>query len=400
MSEQLDKEMEELEELEEVTANAKTISATSPSSVKLKQEKEDMQKAKTSGATNTLKTKGDAKSVKTQAMEDTEVEGEVVEEEVVEEEVEEIQEMPKLKSEMLDGLVAHMKSLKKEDLAKLYASNLMKEEEDEEEEEEDEEEEMESKKVAKESIDQVVDSLDVSDDVNALVDGEELSEEFKSKAATIFESAVKTKVRAELEKIQEQNDQLIEEMAESTINDMTEKVDDYLNYVVEQWMEENQLAIERGLKGEIAEDFISGLKNLFEDHYIDVPDEKYDILEANLSKIEELEEKLNKQIEENVQLRKAKGELVKESMIADVANGMTDTETEKFQSLVEDVEFSDEESYKEKLQTVRESYFGTTEVKTENVLTEEGSTETPVETSGTMAQYMSAIGKDVKRSKK
>ena len=395
MSEQLDKEMEELEELEEVTANAKTISATSPSSVKLKQEKEDMQKAKTSGATNTLKTKGDAKSVKTPAMEDTEVEGEVVEEEV-----EEIQEMPKLKSEMLDGLVAHMKSLKKEDLAKLYASNLMKEEDEEEEEEDEEEEEMESKKVAKESIDQVVDSLDVSDDVNALVDGEELSEEFKSKAATIFESAVKTKVRAELEKIQEQNDQLIEEMAESTINDMTEKVDDYLNYVVEQWMEENQLAIERGLKGEIAEDFISGLKNLFEDHYIDVPDEKYDILEANLTKIEELEEKLNKQMDENIQLRKAKGELVKESMIADVANGMTDTETEKFQSLVEDVEFSDEESYKEKLQTVRESYFGTTEVKTENVLTEEGSTETPVETSGTMAQYMSAIGKDVKRSKK
>ena len=397
MSEQLDKEMEELEELEEVTANAKTISATSPSSVKLKQEKEDMQKAKTSGATNTLKTKGDAKSVKTPAMEDTEVEGEVVEEEV-----EEIQEMPKLKSEMLDGLVAHMKSLKKEDLAKLYASNIMKEEEDEEEEEEYEEEEMESKKVAKESIDQVVDSLDVSDDVNALVDGEELSEEFKSKAATIFESAVKTKVRAELEKIQEQNDQLIEEMAESTINDMTEKVDDYLNYVVEQWMEENQLAIERGLKGEIAEDFISGLKNLFEDHYIDVPDEKYDILEANLTKIEELEEKLNKQMDENIQLRKQKGELVKESMISDVADGMTDTETEKFQSLVEDVEFSDEESYKEKLQTIRESYFGSS---TAQVLTEEGSIEdnTPtesVEVSDKMSKYLKAIGRDHKAAQK
>ena len=212
----------------------------------------------------------------------------------VEEEVEEIQEMPKLKSEILAGLVDHMKGLKKEDLANLYGKTVLGEEDEEEEddEDEDEEEEMESKKVAKESIDQVVDSLDVSDDVNALVDGEELSEEFKTKAATIFESAVKTKVRAELEKIQEQNDQLIEEMAESTINDMTEKVDDYLNYVVEQWMEENQLAIERGLKGEIAEDFISGLKNLFEDHYIDVPDEKYDILEANLTKIEELEEKL------------------------------------------------------------------------------------------------------------
>ena len=396
MSEQLDKEMEELEELEEFTANAKTISAN-PSSEKLKQEKEDMQKAKTSGKVNTLSTKGDAKSVKTTGMEETELEGEMVEEEV-----EEIQEMPKLKSEMLDGLVAHMKSLKKEDLAKLYASNLMKEEDEEEEEEDEEEEEMESKKVAKESIDQVVDSLDVSDDVNALVDGEELSEEFKSKAATIFESAVKTKVRAELEKIQEQNDQLIEEMAESTINDMTEKVDDYLNYVVEQWMEENQLAIERGLKGEIAEDFISGLKNLFEDHYIDVPDEKYDILEANLTKIEELEEKLNKQMDENIQLRKQKGELVKESMISDVADGMTDTETEKFQSLVEDVEFSDEESYKEKLQTIRESYFGSS---TAQVLTEEGSIEdnTPtesVEVSATMSQYLKAIGRDQKAAQK
>ena len=164
-------------------------------------------------------------------------------------------------------------------------------------------------------------------------------------------------------------------------------------------MTENELAIERGLKGEIAEDFISGLKNLFEDHYIDVPDEKYDILESNLTKIEELEEKLNKQIEENVQLRKAKGELVKESMIADVANGMTDTETEKFQSLVEDVEFSDEESYKEKLQTIRESYFGTNDVKTTEVLTEEGSNDMPDETSDTMSKYLTAIGKDAKRSK-
>ena len=292
-------------------------------------------------------------------------------EETVEESEEVIQEMPKLKSDMLDGLVAHMKGLKKEELANLYSNTLMTEEDEEEEEEEDEEEgeeqeAMHHKKMKKESIDQVVDSLDVSDDVSALVEGEELSEEFKTKAATIFESAVKSKVRAELEKIQEENDKVIEEMPESTINDMTEKVDDYLNYVVEQWMEENQLAIERGLKGEIAEDFISGLKNLFEDHYIDVPDEKYDILEANLTRIEELEEKLNKQMDENIQLRKAKGELVKESLIADVANGMTDTETEKFQSLVEDVEFSDEETYTEKLQTIKESYFGTQEVLTED----------------------------------
>ena len=413
MSDELNKEMEEVVE---ATAKPTGVSAKAPSAtkttMKLKQEPENMQKAPTTGSSNTLKAKGDAKSAKTPAepytsktkMEETEMEDQVDQvEETVEESEEVIQEMPKLKSDMLDGLVAHMKGLKKEELAALYSNTLMTEEDEEEEEEEDEDEDEketeESKKVAKESIDQVVDSLDVSDDVSALVDGEELSEEFKTKAATIFETAVKSKVRTELEKIQEENDKVIEEMAESTINDMTEKVDDYLNYVVEQWMEENQLAIERGLKGEIAEDFISGLKNLFEDHYIDVPDEKYDILEANLTKIEELEEKLNKQMDENIQLKKAKGELVKESMIADVANGMTDTETEKFQSLVEDVEFSDEESYTEKLQTIRESYFGSKEV-----LTEEGSeptsTEPTVEVSKSMEKYLKAIGRDEARAQK
>ena len=233
-----------------------------------------------------------------------------------------------------------------------------------------------------------------------MIADEELSEEFKTKAATIFETAIKSKVRSELEKIQEENDKQMKELAETSMTSMVEKVDDYLNYVVEQWMTDNELSIERGLKGEIAEDFISGLKGLFEDHYIDVPDEKYDILEANLTKIEELEDKLNKQMEENVQLKKAKGELVKESMIADVADGMTDTETEKFQSLVDDVEFSDEESYKEKLQTIRESYFGSDEVKPQDeTLTEEGSEETQ-EVSGTMATYMSAIKKDNKRAEK
>ena len=389
MSEKLNKEMEEVVEedtLEE--ASAPTVKGDAKS-VKLKQQPENMQKPQGGPTASAPTAKGDAKSAKTQAMEESEVE----------EEVEEIQEMPKLKSDILAGLVDHMKGLKKEDLENLYKSTLMTEE-DEEDEDDEEEEEMESKKATKESIDQVVDSLDVSDDVNALVDGEELSEEFKTKAATIFESAVKSKVRTELERIQEENDKVIEEMAEQTMTDLVEKVDDYMNYVVEQWMEDNQLAIERGLKGEIAEDFISGLKNLFEDHYIDVPDEKYDILEANLTKIEELEEKLNKQIEENIQLKKAKGELVKEFMIADIADGMTDTETEKFQSLVEDVEFSDEDSYKEKLQTIKESYFGAEkEVKTE-VLTEEGSNEAPVEVSDTMAQYLTAIGKDAKRSKK
>ncbi len=388
MSDELNKEMEQVDE--ESVEEAVAPKATSPSSVKLKQEPVDMQKSQGGPKASAPKaTKGAVKPVST-----------VEETEEVEEEVEEIQEMPKLKSEILAGIVDHMKGLKKEDLANLYGKTVLGEEDEEEDEDDEEEEEEEETKVKKESIDQVVDSLDVSDDVSALVDGEELSEEFKTKAATIFESAVKSKVRVELEKIQEENDKVMEDLAESTMGDLVEKVDDYMNYVVEQWMEDNQLAIERGLKGEIAEDFISGLKNLFEDHYIDVPDEKYDILESNLTKIEELEEKLNKQIEENVQLRKAKGELVKESMIADIANGMTDTETEKFQNLVEDVEFSDEDSYKEKLQTIRESYFGTTEVKTGEVLTEEGSNEMPEDTTETMSKYLTAIGKDVKRAKK
>ena len=391
MSDELNKEMEQV--FEEESVEEASAPKTKGSNSKLKQQPHDMQKSQGGPTATDPKTKGT-----------TGLAAEETEEEQVEEE--EIREMPKLKSDILSGIVDHIKGLKKEDLAKIYGTTVLGEEdgddddEDKDDDEEGEEEESEEKKVKKESIDQIVDGLDVSDDVTALVDGEELSEEFKTKAATIFETAVKSKVRVELEKIQEENDKVMEDMAESTMNDIVEKVDDYMNYVVEQWMEDNQLAIERGLKGEIAEDFISGLKNLFEDHYIDVPDEKYDILEANLTKIEELEEKLNKQMEENVQLKKQKGELVKESMISDIANGMTDTETEKFQSLVEDVEFSDEETYKGKLQTIRESYFGTSEVKTENVLTEEGQSETPVETSGTMAQYMSAIGKDVKRSKK
>ena len=393
MSDELNKEMEEV--VEEESVEEASAPKANKGTVKLKQQPHDMQKPQGGPTAKAEKTKGTTGFAAEAKDEDEEEEEEKVDEE-------EVRETPKLKSDILAGLVNHMKGLKKEDLAKIYGTTILGEgDEPEEDEDDDDKEEEDEEKIKKESIDQVIDSLDVSDDVAALTDGEELSEEFKTKAATIFETAVKSKVRVELEKIQEENDKVMEDLAESTMGDLVEKVDDYMNYVVEQWMEDNQLAIERGLKGEIAEDFISGMKQLFEDHYIDVPDEKYDILESNLTKIEELEEKLNKQMEENVQLKKQKGELVKESMISDIADGMTDTETEKFQSLVGDVEFSDEDSYKEKLQTIKESYFGAEkEVNTGQVLTEEGSTETPVDTSGSMAQYMSAIGKDAKRDKK
>ena len=392
------KEMEELEE-SEVTETEEVTEADKSTAKVTKHDGDDSAKKNPDYAKDVKKAKAESK-VKEDDDEEEEDSDEGEEEE--EQTKKEAREVPKLKSEILAGLVDHLKGLKKEDLSKIYGSQVIGEEEGDDEDEEEEDPE-ESKKV-KESIDQKIEDLDVSQDVEALVQGEEeLSEEFKAKAATIFETAIKSKVRSELEKIQEENDKQMEELAETSMKSMVEKVDDYLGYVVEQWMSENELAIERGLKGEIAEDFISGLKGLFEDHYIDVPDEKYDILEANLTKIEELEDKLNKQMEENVQLRKAKGELVKESMIADIADGMTDTETEKFQSLVDDVEFSDEDSYKEKLQTIKESYFGTGKVESEEteVLTEDGSiNETTTEVSGSMAQYMKAIGKDALRSKK
>ena len=387
------KEMDELEEAGTATAKVNKIDAGDD-----EQKDPDMDKAVKKASDN--KTKGKAESAKVKAESKVKEDDDEEEDEGEEEdEQKEAREVPKLKSEILAGLVDHLKGLKKEDLSKIYGSQIIGEEEGDDE--EDEEEAEESKKV-KESIDQKIDELDVSGDVEALVQGEELSEEFKTKAATIFETAIKSKVRSELEKIQEENDKQMKELAETSMTSMVEKVDEYLNYVVEQWMSENELAIERGLKGEIAEDFISGLKGLFEDHYIDVPDEKYDILEANLSKIEELEDKLNKQMEENVQLKKAKGELVKESLIANIADGMTDTETEKFQSLVDDVEFSDEDSYTEKLQTIKESYFGTgkVEAKETETLTEEGSQEEVQEVSGSMAKYMTAIKKDSTRTQK
>ena len=276
MSDELNKEMEELEEVSEVE-EASAPTATNPSSVKLKQEKENMQKAKTSGKASEPKaTKGAVKPVTT--VEDKEEDEEPVEATKVKEDDEEEEEevkkeekatAPKLKSEIMAGLVDHIKGLKKEDLAKMYGTHVLGETEQDEGYEEEEEDE-EASKVKKEDIDQTIEDLDVSQDIEALVQGEEeLSEEFKTKAATIFETAIKSKVRTELEKIHAKNEESAKKVAEETMSSVVEKVDDYLNYVVEQWMTDNELAIERGLKGEIAEDFISGLKGLFEDHYID-----------------------------------------------------------------------------------------------------------------------------------
>ena len=252
---------------------------------------------------------------------------------------------------------------------------------------------------AKAEIEEKIKNINVKEDVDALVDGEDLSEEFKEKAATIFEAAVKSKIRSEVERIVEETNESKEADMETFKEDMTEKVDTYLNYVVEEWTKENELAIERGLKGEIAEDFISGLKQLFEDHYIDVPDEKYDVLEAQSEKIAELESRLNEEIEKSVETKVVKDNLVREQVMSEVSSDLADTEIEKFETLTKDIEFGNQESFKEKLNTLKESYFPKVQVSEENSLdNEEDSTAQDIDATDTMKRYMSAISRDQKAS--
>ena len=247
------------------------------------------------------------------------------------------------------------------------------------------------------------DSLDIKSDVDALIGDSDLSEEFKQKAATIFEAAIKSKVKAEAQRLEGEYETKLKENTESHKAEMVEKVDSYLNYVVEEWMKENQIAIERGIKGEIAEDFIGGLKKLFEDHYIDVPDEKYNVLEDQASKIEELEKKLNESIEKNVELNKANGELKRQDIIDETSEDLADTAKEKFNKLAEEVEYSNEDDFRTKVKTIKESYFGKKEVKEndeiDNVAAGESSNE---DLSNAMAAYAAAISKtkDIKLSNK
>ena len=249
--------------------------------------------------------------------------------------------------------------------------------------------------------------LDNKADVDALVGDSDLSEEFKQKAATIFEAAIKAKVKEESQRLQGEYETKLKEDTETHKAELVEKVDSYLNYVVEEWMQENKIAIERGIKGEIAEDFIGGLKKLFEDHYIDVPDEKYNVLEDQASKIEDLEKKLNEEIEKNVKLNKDNGELKKEEIIAKSSEDLTDVQKEKFNKLAEEVEYSNEEDFTAKVKTIKESYFGKKEEAKSNdiddVAVGDGSEQVdPADLTNSMAAYTAAISKtkDIKLSNK
>ena len=299
-------------------------------------------------------------------------------------------EMPAGLKKYLDKKDDKKESMDDKEKEKVNAS-YKKEESDAEKKDEKVKEEKEDKK-----------EIDVKEHVDALVAGDDsLSEEFKQKAATVFEAAIKSKVKEIAEEMQADYDKKLTEETSKSKDELVEKVDSYLAYVVEEWMKENELALERGIKGEIAEDFISGLKKLFEDHYIDVPDEKYNVLEDQSSKIEELEKKLNESIEKNVELSKENGEHKRQNIIDEASEDLADTQKEKFNKLAEEVEYSNEEDFKTKVATIKESYFGKKESTSEiDDVAAESNAEQPQDLTNAMAAYSAAISKtkDIKLS--
>ena len=311
--------------------------------------------------------------------------------------------MPRTKMDMLKAMYHEMEQMKAKDLKANYGKimSAMHPEGAHEDDEDEDMQEMKKLKAAKHEIEEKIKSISVKEDVDALVEGEDLSEDFKEKASTIFEAAVKSKTRDEIARLYQATVEEFDEKLEEAKEDMTDKIDTYLNYVVEEWTKENELAIERGLKGEIAEDFISGLKQLFEDHYIDVPDEKYDVLGAQSDKIAELEDKVNEVLEHNIALKDKNGELVREHVVVEVSEDLTDTEVEKFKSLVEDMDFVDEDTFRAKLDTLKENYFPKVreEVDTEQVIdNDHDGAAQDISVSDSMSKYMNAITKTKARA--
>ncbi len=278
----------------------------------------------------------------------------------------------------------------KEDKKEDEKKDEVKEETKDEDEKKDE-----VKKEDKSASDKVKD-LDMKEDVKALTDGEDLSEEFKAKAATIFESAVKAKLVEEIEKLESEYETKVTEKVEETKSEIVEKVDAYLNYVVEEWMKENELAIEKGLRAEITEDFIGGLKSLFESHYINVPQEKYDVIESQAAEIEKLKEEVNQSIEKTVELNQKVGEFTRDGIIKEVSSDLAETETEKLKGLAEGIEYKDADSFRKSIETLKDSYFPKKEAsdKQSNEVAESAGTD--MNMSESMAAYTAAISKTKK----
>jgi len=270
---------------------------------------------------------------------------------------------------------------------------ILESEEDEEEEVEGEVEEGDEEGTEEEEEEVVEEEYDIEEDVNALLGGEELSEEFKEKAKVVFEAALKAKVSQIKEDLEQQYSAALSEEVEEIKEALAQRVDSYLEYVADEWFQENALAIEAGLKTEMTESFLSGMKSLFEDHYVTIPEDKYDVLESMVEKLDEMETKLNEQIEKNISLNKRLAEAVADGILDEISEGLADTQKEKLASLAESVEFESEEEYREKLETLKGSYFTSKAVspsaKTESL--SEGVDNSPESVSGTMAAYLKTL---------
>ena len=256
------------------------------------------------------------------------------------------------------------------------------------------EEEVSTEEVVAES-EETTEAYDMDEDVNALLGGEELSEEFREKAKVVFEAALNSKVKEIQETLETQYATQLEEAKEELKTSLVERVDSYLEYVCEEWMTENELAVEHGIKSEMTESFLSGMKSLFEEHYVTIPEDKYDVLESMVEKLDEMETKLNEQIDKNIGLNKRLAESSAQDVLTQVSSGLAETQKEKLASLAESVEFESEEEYREKLETLKESYFSRTApaAKTQSTQTlSEGVDSTDASTSSTMETYLRSLG--------
>ena len=282
-----------------------------------------------------------------------------------------------------------MQGMKEEE--ELEDEDLISEEETEEIESaisEEDDEEVEEEEVVEEE-------LNIEEDVNALIEGEELSEEFKEKAKTIFEAAIISRVNQIKESLEAQYEERLVEEVQEISEALSERVDSYLEYVADEWFNENTLAVESGLKEELTESFMTGLKGLFEDHYVSIPEDKYNVLESMVEKLDEMETKLNEQIEKNVSLNKRLAESVADGIFEQVSEGLAATQKDKLASLAESVEFESEEEYREKLETLKEAYFpskvSTPKARTESL--SEGVDSSPESISGTMSAYLNTLSR-------
>jgi hypothetical protein len=304
----------------------------------------------------------------------------------------------KLKDPAGDGAyAANLKSVKG------FMSKVKKEEVETEEEVVAEDQTSEEEVVAEEetveettALPEITDEVDIDDDVNALLGGQELSEEFREKAKTIFEAALKSKVTELREAMDAHYEAKLVEEVEGMKDELIERVDSYLEYVADEWLQENALQVERGIRTEMTESFLEGMRGLFEEHYVSIPEDKYDVVESMVDKLDEMESKLNEQIEKNITITKSLSEATADGIVSEVSEGLSSTQKEKLASLAEGVGFESEESYKEKLETLKESYFKTSPKRSDSeVLNEEAAVSET--TSNAMSAYIQALSHATKK---